>query len=55
MHGRVVDQSPPPGTVLQRWDVVTLVVARPEETAGVREPRRPLPLDRSGRGTKLQT
>lgn len=28
LHGRVVDQ-PPPGTILHRWNVVTLVVARP--------------------------
>jgi hypothetical protein len=53
LHGRVVAQSPPPGTMLNRWDVVTLVVVRPEETAGVREPRRPLPPDRVLRGEKL--
>jgi hypothetical protein len=52
LHGRVVDQSPQPGTILHRWDVVTLVVVRPEETAGVREPRRPLPPDRFLRGEK---
>jgi hypothetical protein len=39
--------------MLNRWDVVTLVVVRPEETAGVREPRRPLPPDRVLRGEKL--
>jgi beta-lactam-binding protein with PASTA domain len=52
LHGRVVDQSPPPGTILPRWDVVTLVVVRPGEAAGMREPRRPLPPDRVLRGEK---
>ena len=40
----VVGQRPEAGTVLHRWDsVVVDVVPAGDGTAGVREPRRPLP------------
>lgn len=51
----VADQHPPPGTVIDRGSIVALFVrVGPGEpgSGGVREPRRPLPLDRRGRGTK---
>jgi beta-lactam-binding protein with PASTA domain len=47
LHGRVVDQRPAPGTTVRRWDTVTVWVHdEPGDLVGVREPRRPLPLDR---------
>lgn len=52
LHGRVVGQHPQAGTVLHRWDVVTLQLAEHGDPAGVREPRRPLPLERNSRGVK---
>lgn len=41
--GRVAQQAPAAGTVLQRWDAVTLWLTAPPEDAGVREPRVPHP------------
>ena len=41
--GRVVEQTPPAGSVLRRWDTVTLWLVDPPEDAGVREPRVPRP------------
>ena len=43
LHGVVVTQSPAPGEVLARWDVVTVWVRDDPRHGGVREPRRPLP------------
>lgn len=51
----VAEQDPSPGTVLGRGSIVALFLrVGPHDPGGggVREPRRPLPLDRQGRGTK---
>jgi beta-lactam-binding protein with PASTA domain len=45
LHGTVTGQKPPAGTSVRRWDTVTVWVEGPGDTAGVREPRRPLPPD----------
>ncbi|MEW9531338.1 PASTA domain-containing protein [Microbispora sp. NPDC049125] len=44
MHGIVTAQDPAPGTLVARWDSVTVWVRHdPGGEAGVREPRRPVP------------
>lgn len=43
LHGVVINQNPPPHTLLRRWDPVTVWIQPPEDGSGVREPRRPLP------------
>jgi hypothetical protein len=48
LNGRVVAQSPAPGSRLGRWDTVTVWIIDGGEGSGVREPRRPLPIRRSG-------
>lgn len=42
INGVVRDQRPSPGTVLHRWDVVTVWLAD-APPGGVREPRPPVP------------
>jgi len=43
LHGIVVSQAPVPGGRLHRWDVVTVWIRHgPDDSDGVREPRRPL-------------
>ena len=51
LHGIVVRQRPAPRTRLSRWDPVTVWVhLPPDDGAGVREPRRPPPQNRSDTG-----
>jgi hypothetical protein len=47
LDGIVVRQSPLPGAIRGRWDVVTVWVRGADGRGGVREPRRPRPPIRS--------
>ncbi|WP_326943127.1 PASTA domain-containing protein [Amycolatopsis sp. NBC_01307] len=47
LNGRVVAQIPAAGTRLTRWGTVTVWITGGGDPAGVREPRRPLPVRRA--------
>jgi beta-lactam-binding protein with PASTA domain len=51
LNGIVVNQQPPPGARLGRWDVVTVWIRDGRgDGDGVREPRRPPPPTRTASG-----
>ena len=52
LNGVVVAQRPGPGTLMRRWDTVTVWVDGGGDGSGVREPRRPRPLHREAGGEK---